>query len=116
MELDSTGVYHTAPLPYGTQPAPADAPVRFAGDGEFVLGLFGKSGATSAFMIVNRNCKQQAEAVVEVKLPGTELEELDRKTGNWVAGPAPGADRRVNVRLEAGDGRLFRAAPKAASP
>ncbi len=65
MELDSTAVYHTAPLPYGTQVVPADAPVQFTGGGEFVLGLFGKNGKTTAFMVVNRSYQQDAEAAVQ---------------------------------------------------
>jgi len=113
MELDSTAVYHTAPLPYGTQAAPTDAPVQFAGGGEFVLGLFGKDGnkgKTTAFMVANRSYKQEAEAALKVALPGGKLQELDRKTGKWVDGPALGADRQVKIKLAVGDGRLFRAA------
>ena len=117
LELDSTGVYHTAPLPYGTQAAPGDAPVQFAGGGEFVLGLFGKDKKTTAFMVVNRNYKQQAQATLKVTLPGEKLQELDRKTGQWVAGPALAADRLVKVNLLPGDGRLFRVtAANAESP
>lgn len=108
MQLDSTAVYHSEPLPYGTQPAPADAPVQFAGPGGFVLGLFGRRAKTSAFMIVNRDYRQQAEAALKVALPGSRLQELDRTTGSWMDGPGLGADRRVKVRLAPGDGRLFR--------
>ncbi len=120
MELESTAVYHTAPLPYGTQAAPADAPVQVTGGGEFVLGLFRKDQAgeagkipgtakTTAFMVVNRNYKQPAEAVLKVTLPGKALQELDRKTGTWTAGPVLDADRLVKAKLSPGDGRLFRA-------
>jgi hypothetical protein len=109
MELDSTAVYHTAPLPYGTQAVPADAPVRLTGSGEFVLGLFGRKGQTTAFMVVNRSYKQDAEAAVKVEIPGGKLQELDRKTGEWCDGPALGADRQVKIKLGPGDGRLLRA-------
>jgi hypothetical protein len=113
MKLDSTAVYHTAPLPWGTQAAPADAPVRCSGEGEFVLGLFGQNGPkgpTTAFMIVNRNYKQAAEATLKIDLPGDKLQELDRKTGQWVAGTMLAADRIVKIPLAPGDGRLFRIA------
>jgi hypothetical protein len=109
MELDSTAVYHTAPLPYGTQAVPADAPVRFTGGGEFVLGLFGRKGRTTAFMVVNRSYKQDAEAAVKVELPCDKLQELDRKTGKWSDGPVPGTNRDLKIKLAPGDGRLFRA-------
>ena len=108
MELDSTAVYHTAPLPYGTQAAPDDAPARCIGGGEFVLGLFGKNGKTTAFMVVNRDYKQDAEATVKVAIPGSKLQELDRTTGKWSDGPGLGADREVKIKLAPGDGRLFR--------
>jgi hypothetical protein len=109
MELDSTAVYHTAPLPYGTQAVPANAPVQFIGGGEFVLGLFGKKGQTTAFMVVNRNYKQNAEAALKVTIPGSKLQELDRKTGKWSGGPVLGAGRELKLKLAPGDGRLFRA-------
>jgi hypothetical protein len=108
MELDSTAVYHTAPLPYGTQAAPADAPVQFTGGGEFVLGLFGKNGKTTAFMVVNQSYSQEAEAAVKVAIPGNRLQELDRTTGKWSNGPVLDADRKLKIKLAAGDGRLFR--------
>lgn len=108
MELDSMGVYHTAPLPYGTQAVPADSPVQVTGPGEFVIGLFGNKGKTTALMVVNRSYGREAEAVLKVTLAGDRLQELDRRTGNWIDGAAPGADRQVKVKLMPGDGRLFR--------
>lgn len=108
LQLDSTGVYHTAPLPYGTQAVPADAPVQIVGKGEFVLGLFGESGRTTSFMIVNRSYKEPAEAALKIAIPGRKLQELDRKTGKWSEGETLPADRQVKVRLDPGDGRLFR--------
>ena len=108
LELESVGVYHTAPLPYGAEVIPATAPVQLVGEGEFVLGLFGKSGRATAFMIVNREYRQASEATVKVALPGRKLQELDRKTGKWTAGETLGASRTVKVKLDPGDGRLFR--------
>jgi hypothetical protein len=108
LKLDSTGVYHTPPLPYGTQAPPADSPVQFVGGGEFVLGLFGKDGKTTAFMVVNRSYQKEAEATLKVTLPGSRLQQLDHKTGKWVDVFTLGADRRVRLQLAPGDGRLFR--------
>ncbi len=108
LELNSVGVYHTAPLPYGTQAVPADAPVQIVGKGEFVLGLFGTSGRTTSFMIVNRGYKMPAEAELKVTISGRKLQELDRKTGKWTAGEPLPASRQVKIRLDPGDGRLFR--------
>ena len=108
MELDSVGVYHTTPLPYGAEAIPVKAPVQIKGDGQFVLGLFGKDSLPTAFMIVNRNYKQETEATVTVAIPGSELQELDRKTGKWVLSETLSGKRTVKIKLAPGDGRLFR--------
>ncbi len=108
LALESAGVYHTAPLPHGTNAVPATAPVQFAGPGEFVLGLFGSGGKTTAFMVVNRNYRKGARATLKVNLPGNRIEELDRRTGQWSDGEQLGADRTLKVELGPGDGRMFR--------
>lgn len=110
MTLDSVGAYHTAPLPYGAEAIPAATPVKITGKGELVLGLFGHSGRVMAFMVVNRSYKQDVETLLDVVLPGNQLQELDRKTGKWIDVDHLGKDRTVKVRLGAGDGRLFRVA------
>jgi hypothetical protein len=108
LPLNSTAVYHTAPLPFGTEAIPASAPVQITGGGEFVLGLFGKDGKTTAFLVVNRSYKREAEAVLKVAIPGTKLQEFDRKTGRWSDGEPLCAGRTVKAKLDPGDGRLFR--------
>ena len=103
-------VYHTAPLPYGTSAVPASSPVQIPGPGEFVLALFGNDGKTTAFMVVNRDSRKGSEARLKITLPGTRIQELDRKTGQWTEGEWLGLDRGVKVKLGPGDGRLFRIA------
>ncbi len=106
MKLDTLGVYHAGALPLGTEAVPADCPVQFAEDGEFVLGLFGANGKPSAFMVVNR--KYDAAATARLRLPekATRIEEFDRATKKWVAAGA--RDGALTVQLAPGDGRLFR--------
>jgi len=108
MQLRSLGVYHTAPLPYGTEAVPASSPAQVAGKGQFVLGLFGKSTTPSAFMIVNRDYEHATEAVLKIGLPGSQLQELDRTTGKWTKSKPLGRDHTMRVQLSPGDGRLFR--------
>ena len=108
LSLKSTGVFHTAPLPYGTTPVPPSSPVQLQGPGEFVLGLFGQGGKTTAFMVVNRNYRTDATANLKVEIPGERLCEFDRQTGKWIECKKLETDRVVKVRLGAGDGRLFR--------
>jgi hypothetical protein len=108
LTLDSLAVYHTAPLPYGTEAIPATAPIQVVGQGRFVLGLFGKSAQPSAFMIVNRDYEHSAEAVLKIALPGSQLQELDRRAGGWFNAARLGKDRMFKTQLAPGDGRLFR--------
>ncbi len=108
LELDSLAVYHTAPLPYGAEPIPSDSPVRIAGGGEFVVGLFGRGGKASAFLLVNRSYKEDAAAAVKIAIPGSRLSELDRVTGKWSGGQPLGAEGSMEIKLGPGDGRMFR--------
>jgi hypothetical protein len=108
MELNSVGVYHTAPLPYGGEAMPTNSPVQILGEGELVLGLFGQSDEPNAFMIVNRNYKREVETTVKINLPGRKLQELDRKTGKWTRAKSLSGKRTLKLKLAPGDGRLFR--------
>ncbi len=110
MKLDSVAVYQTAPLPYGAEPIPPESPVRITGPGEFVLGLFAKTGERkpSAFMIVNRDYQQAATAVVKVAMSGRQLQELNRHSGLWEACATLKGARTAEIKLNPGDGRLFR--------
>jgi hypothetical protein len=108
MDLNSVGVYHTAPLEYGAEVIPTNSPVQIAGAGEFVLGLFASHAQPAAFMLVNRNYQHNAQATVTIAIPGRKLQELDRKTGKWSRGKTLGKKRTVTLELAPGDGRLFR--------
>jgi len=108
MQLDSTGVYHTGKLPYGTQAIVSNSPVQILGSCDFVLGLFGKAGNTTAFMVVNRDYMKSSRATLKLALRGIALEELDRRTGQWAESERPNRDSTFQVDLSPGDGRLFR--------
>lgn len=105
MKLDSIAVYHTAPLPWGTNGIAAGSPVAVESTGEYVVGVFGAGGRTRAFMIVNRDYRKAAEAVLRVNCK--KLREFDRASGKWRDFGFVGAGGRVVVPLAAGDGRLF---------
>jgi len=108
LSLKSLAVYHTAPLPYGTQAIPGSSPVQIKGPGQFVVGLFGETDRPSAFMIVNRDYQHETEATLDVTLQGSQFDELDRQTGQWSRTPELRQGKDSNVKLHAGDGRLFR--------
>lgn len=110
MTLDSLGVYHTDPLPLGTEAIPTDAPVQINSGGEFVLGLFGQKKHITAFMIVNRSYSRSAQATLKVSIPGDKFQELDRKSGKWIDSMDMRNNGIVKIDLNPGDGRLFRTA------
>jgi len=107
MKLDSLGVYHTPPLPEGTEAIPADSPVQITGSGEFVLGLFGFDDEVTAFMVVNRSYREPAAARLRIRnMPtGSGVQEYDRTDCTW-RGYARGTET-ITVELKPGDGRLF---------
>jgi hypothetical protein len=111
MDLDNLGTYHTGPLPPGTRPVPVPSPVRFAGTGNFVLGLLGKNSTITAFMVVNRDYKMQATAHLILKPEARSVQEFDRMSKQWKACQALNAEHGILVTLSPGDGRLFRFVP-----
>lgn len=111
MELNNLGTYHTAPLPSGTKAVPLSSPVRFAGAGNFILGLFGNNSAITTFMVVNRNYKMQTTAQLILKPEVRGIEEFDRTSKQWKAYQSLNAERGISVTLSPGDGRLFRFVP-----
>jgi hypothetical protein len=111
MELNSLGTYHTGPLPTGAKPVPASSPVRFVGEGNFILGLFGKGNSITTFMVVNRNYKIPATAQLVLKPEARSIEEFDRTSKQWKAYQALNAEHGISVMLSPGDGKLFRFVP-----
>ena len=107
LALDSLGAYHTEPLPWGAEAIPATSPVQVSGRGEFVLGLFGSKGQATAFMVVNRSYREPASARITLPAGTQGVQEFDRAQGAWRGYARPAADA-ISVRLQPGDGRLFR--------
>jgi len=73
-----------------------------------VLGLFGEADKPSSFMIVNRDYQHDSEAVLKSVLTGSQIEELDRETGQWSKASGMEQGREWKIKLQPGDGRLFR--------
>ncbi len=105
MSLESTAVYHTAPLPVGTASVPIDCPVQIRSPGQFVLGLFARNGKNAAFMIVNRSYQSAVNSLVRVG-EKKELREFDRHTRSW-KGMRTDQNGNFSFKIEPGDGRLF---------
>jgi hypothetical protein len=82
--------------------------VHITGNGEFVLGLFGTGGQVTAFMVVNRNYRQEAAARVRVPANTRGLQEFNRARRAWQGCASPRVSGTITVDLKPGDGRLFR--------
>lgn len=107
MSLTSQGVYHTNPLPIGGEAIPRKSPVQVLSKSEIVLGLFGKNGKTNTFLISNRSYKNEQKVEIKVGIAGKKIQELNRKTGKWQSFGNLISSRKIIVKLEPGDGRLF---------
>ncbi len=110
MSLESRAVYHAAPVPRGGEAVPDSSPVRFEGDPDCLLGLFGTGSSAHpvAFMVANRSYK--AETVARLRLPSEarRLEEFDRSTSHWKRITNWKRGTPLTVTLRPGDGQLFR--------
>ncbi|MHB0998372.1 MAG: hypothetical protein ACYC27_03920 [Armatimonadota bacterium] len=108
MKLKSEAVYHTGSIPVGGTPIPVDSPVKIVDGGEYVLGLFTKESKSDSFMIVNRNYKKSSIARIELPDNVFTLKEFNRNTGRWNDITRIIENDAANIKLEPGDGRLFR--------
>ena len=105
LQLNSTGLYHTEPLPAGGKHIPTSCPIQIQSKSEIVLGLF-KSSHGDAFMLVNRDYRQPCALSFKVQNK-TELQIFDRENGTWKQIKANDAGC-FEVELKAGDGQLLR--------
>lgn len=108
MKLKSDAVYHTGPVPIGGTALPSDSPVRITSVGEYVLGLFSRSGQTDTFMIVNRDYKNKVTAKIIIPDNVTGLKEFNYRTGGWEDCFPLIASNSITISLDPGDGKLFR--------
>ncbi len=104
--LTSTGVYHTGEVPAGGTRLGTDAMVRLPDGMPLLIGFFKDADGADFAMVVNRDYEEPVE--FEVTL-------LPHIVGVAEVSPADGSEAHVRVegqklslRLEPGDGRLFR--------
>ncbi len=110
LRLTSTGVYHTQPLPQGTQALPADDVIAGVEGGPLVIGHFRSESGERYTMLVNRDPQQAAEVTItfsghvqlaEVSRSSGELEPVETQVNGhntiWKVSFAPGQGRLVKV-------------------
>jgi hypothetical protein len=109
LRLRSTAVYHTAPLPGGTQPIPPSSPIHInqRGHGQFIIGLFTNPRSKQQFaMVMNRDYRAAHTAKLRLN-NATLLAEYDRTKRAFVSAPVPNWAGDTEVALPAGDARFF---------
>ena len=110
LRLESTGVYHTEPLPPLTRPLGESALVTSISGGMGLVGEFRSAAdGLNYLMVVNRDFIDPATFRVKLREPAHDLREISKQTGR--PQPAAGyaaATGELTLSLGAGDGRLFR--------
>jgi hypothetical protein len=106
VKLTSTGVYNTDPLPIGTIPLLPEAPVKKIEGGVMVVGCFTDAAGKVYILPVNRNMRDAATFTLTLDDKTVSTSEVSQETGELLAAE-PLKDKSLEVKLEAGEGRLF---------
>lgn len=105
----STGVYHSAPVPSGCSPLPANCPVTKIDGSKILIGLFSDSKKAAYVLIVNTNFHYGTRPRIYFSEKIKKLVEIPKNECNplIVEWNAPVSDKSYPILLKAGDGRLF---------
>ncbi|MEI6218288.1 MAG: hypothetical protein WCP86_05270 [bacterium] len=106
VKLTSTGVYNTEPLPIGTVPLLPEAPVKMIEGGSMVVGCFTNAAGLVYVLPVNRSRMDRRTFFLKVYEKAVSTSEVSQKTGELLPSE-PLKDKVLEVKLEAGEGRLF---------
>jgi hypothetical protein len=107
--LESTGVYHTAPLPPRTHPIRQSRLVESLRGGLALIGEFRHRDGHSYVMVVNRDFINPVTLEVKFRQAPGKLLQISRRNGRKQA--TPGYSRKtgeLTVQLAAGDAELYR--------
>ncbi len=106
-QLNSIEVYHTEPLPKGTQPLPEDFYIKDIKGGPMVVGYFQDKSEHPYLLLVNRNYEKKINFTLSVseKVKGFMEVSKSEKKDPIVFKAKKG---KIKLQLDKGDGRLFR--------
>ena len=107
IQLNSTGVYQTSPLPVGSMSIPNNSPVKI-GSGQFILGLFTGTLTANAFMLVNRDYNNSSTAELTLNYGNATLWQLSLMTGKWEEVQKVQAGTKISITLNPGSGVLYK--------
>ncbi len=106
MQIESTGVYATDPLPPGTRRLSPEAPVKKAEGGPMLIGCFKGSKDERYVLAVNRSFKEKIAAELTLDGNVASASEISQESGKPLEYEAL-EEKPLVVLLEAGEGRLF---------
>lgn len=109
LPLRSIAVYHTTPLPGGTQPIPGSSPIQIPErrHGHFIVSLFENPRTKQHYaMVMNRDYRKAHTAKMRFHHANL-VAEYDRAKRAFAAAPQPDWSGEVEISLPPGDARLF---------
>jgi hypothetical protein len=107
IQLNSTAVYQTSPLPVGSLSIPANAPVQIK-NGQFILGFFMNDLNPNVFMVVNRDYKKSSSAELSLYYGDAALWRFNVVTGTWIEEKIIQSGSKHTVVLQPGGGVLYK--------
>jgi hypothetical protein len=106
VQVTSTGVYHTEPVPPGGRGLAAGAPVKAAEGGALAIGCFVDRKAREYILVVNRSFSGKCEAKLALDGNILSASEVSQETGKLL--PLVSVEgKTLDMPLEAGEGRLY---------
>ena len=104
--LTSTGVYHTGSIPRGAERLGSDAPIQLPDDLPLVAGFFHDAQGRQYALVANRDHARPAEFSMALKPHVAAVTAVSPVDGSDQ--PLVVAERKVQLALPPGDGRLLR--------
>jgi hypothetical protein len=105
VKLTSTGVYHSD-QPVGAIPLLPEAPVKKIDGGSMVVGCFADAAGKVYILPVNKHMNEARTFTLTLDDKTVSTAEVSQETGELMAA-VPLKDKVLEVKLEAGEGRLF---------
>ena len=106
IQITSTGVYHTDPIPPGGGGLARTGPVKKAEGGALTIGCFVDREAQEYIFVVNRSFHEKCLAQLTLNERILAASEISQETGKALP-PMSVTGKTLDVPLEAGEGRLF---------
>jgi hypothetical protein len=112
VQLTSTGVYCTEPIPPGGRKLARSAPAKKAEGGVMAIGCFVDRNANEFILVVNRSFDTKIMGKLTLDDMIVSASEVSQETGQLVE-PVSVVQKPLESSLEPGEGRLYKLSRKA---